>query len=137
VAEPEIQVVNVRDGGYTIYIGRGSCLGNPFVIGKDGDRNQVIEKYRVWLPDQPELMKTLDSLRDEILGCYCHPLPCHGDVLVQLVRQRDFIIDVANRLEVWTVESIRSEYRERYGKEIDRGFTEKVATERKLKNSAR
>jgi hypothetical protein len=28
-----------------VYIGRGSPLGNPYIIGKDGDRAEVIKKY--------------------------------------------------------------------------------------------
>jgi hypothetical protein len=29
-----------------VYIGRPSKWGNPFVIGRDGSREEVIEKYR-------------------------------------------------------------------------------------------
>ena len=35
------------------YIGRPSIWGNPFVIGKDGTRGEVIEKYERWLLRQP------------------------------------------------------------------------------------
>jgi hypothetical protein len=45
-----IQVVSKEiHKGEGIYIGRPSLLGNPFVIGKDGDRAEVIAKYRIWL----------------------------------------------------------------------------------------
>ena len=40
-----------------VYIGRGSPYGNPFVIGKDGTREQVIAKYEEWLMKQPELIE--------------------------------------------------------------------------------
>jgi Domain of unknown function (DUF4326) len=35
--------------GDGVYIGRPSILGNPFKIGKDGTREEVGQKYRVWL----------------------------------------------------------------------------------------
>ena len=43
-----MKVLNKRDAGASagIYIGRGSAWGNPFVIGRDGDRAEVIEKYK-------------------------------------------------------------------------------------------
>jgi hypothetical protein len=31
------------------YVGRPSALGNPFVVGRDGSREEVIAKYRRWL----------------------------------------------------------------------------------------
>ena len=45
-----IRIVNKRNyKGPGIYIGRPSPLGNPFVIGRDGDREEVIRKYRDFL----------------------------------------------------------------------------------------
>ena len=67
-----------------VYIGRPSKWGNPFVIGKDGDREQVIAKYRAWLADQQDLLAALPELRGKRLVCHCHPRPCHGDVLAEL-----------------------------------------------------
>jgi hypothetical protein len=32
-----------------VYIGRPSIWGNPFVIGRDGDRAEVIGQYEAWL----------------------------------------------------------------------------------------
>lgn len=32
-----------------VYVGRPTKWGNPFVIGRDGDRDEVIERYRGWL----------------------------------------------------------------------------------------
>ena len=59
--------------------------GNPFVIGKDGDRSGVIEKYRQLIMKQPGLLKQLKELKGKRLGCWCAPdNPCHGDVLVEL-----------------------------------------------------
>jgi hypothetical protein len=58
--------------------------GNPFKVGRDGTREEVIEKFRHWIQEQPFLMSQLHILKGKRLGCYCAPLPCHGDVLVEL-----------------------------------------------------
>lgn len=72
---------------YDVYIGRPTKWGNPFKIGRDGTREQVIEKYRAWLLQQPELMAALPELRGKVLGCWCHPQACHGDVLAELANR--------------------------------------------------
>jgi hypothetical protein len=72
---------------HDVYIGRPSRWGNPFVIGRDGDRQQVIDKYRAWIVQQPELMALLPQLKGKVLGCWCAPAACHGDVLVELANQ--------------------------------------------------
>lgn len=65
-------------------IDRKSKWGNRFVIGRDGDRTAVIAKHERWLADQHELLRSLDELRERDLVCWCHPLPCHGDLLLRL-----------------------------------------------------
>lgn len=83
-------VVNRRSNPITsnnIYIGRPSQWGNPFQIGRDGTREQVIAKYRDWIVTQPKLMGDLHTLAGKRLCCYCYPLPCHGDVLADLVEK--------------------------------------------------
>jgi hypothetical protein len=77
-------VVNKRWQKYDIYIGRPSIWGNPFVIGKDGSRKEVVEKYRDWIMDQPHLLANIDTLKGKRLGCFCKPAACHGDVLAEL-----------------------------------------------------
>lgn len=80
------RVINIRTHGQPdVYIGRPSMWGNPFKIGRDGTREQVIEKYRDHVIGEPRLMALLPTLRGKTLGCYCKPLACHGDVLVELV----------------------------------------------------
>ncbi len=81
------KVVNVRKEKYDVYIGRGSKWGNEFVIGRDGDREEVIRKYRDWIMKNDYLLSFLGELKDKVLGCYCKPLACHGDVLVELVEK--------------------------------------------------
>ena len=56
-----------------VYIGRGSKWGNPFIIGKDGDRELVISKYAEYLVSKPELMRDIKSLKDKNLVCFCSP----------------------------------------------------------------
>ena len=71
---------------YDVYIGRPSIWGNPFVIGRDGDRATVLQKYGAYLSRHPQLVeRARRELRGKILGCYCAPLPCHGDLLKELV----------------------------------------------------
>jgi hypothetical protein len=74
---------------YDVHIGRPSRWGNPYKIGRDGTREEVIEKYRNWIKTQPELLKALPELRGKTLGCWCKPLHCHGDVLVELIERID------------------------------------------------
>ena len=78
-----------------VYIGRpnntyygASIWGNPFVIGKDGNREEVIDKYEDYIMSDemwPTVQANLHTLRGKNLVCYCKPLACHGDVLIKLV----------------------------------------------------
>jgi len=79
------RVVNIRHSEYDVYIGRGSIWGNPFIIGQDGTRLEVIDKYRDWVITQPKLMAQLHTLKGKRLGCYCYPKACHGNILVGLL----------------------------------------------------
>jgi len=65
-----------------VYVGRPSKWGNPYVIGKDGDRKTVIEKYRKYLWNNKHLLGQIRELLNKDLVCYCAPEPCHGDVLL-------------------------------------------------------
>mgnify|MGYP001579824373 CR=1 FL=1 len=87
------RVVHCRREKYDVYIGRAvprfgmkaAKWGNPFrVSALDGSRQEVIAKYRKWFMMQPQLLTTLSELRGRVLGCWCKPLPCHGDVLAEL-----------------------------------------------------
>jgi len=87
------KVVHCMKDKYDVYIGRGKCpksgrpgkFGNPFKIGVDGSRERVIILYRAWLLSQPLLAaKVKKELCNKILGCWCAPLSCHGDVLLEI-----------------------------------------------------
>jgi hypothetical protein len=78
-----------RDGmpAGAVYIGRQSKWGNPFKIGRDGTRSEVVAKYRAWIADQPALLAALPELRGRDLVCHCAPQACHGDVLLRLANE--------------------------------------------------
>ena len=80
------RVLNKRHGAADgVYVGRPSKWGNPFTIGQDGRREDVIRKYAEWLSTQPELLAAAKvELRGRNLICWCAPLPCHADVLLEV-----------------------------------------------------
>ena len=84
------KVVHCKVSPYDIYIGRPSKWGNPFSIGYDGNREQVIAKYIEWIKRQPELLASLPELKGKVLGCWCSPQACHGDVLAELAERRRY-----------------------------------------------
>ena len=83
------RVVHHRQEPFDVYIGRPSKWGNPFREGIDGTRSEVIAKYDSWLRNNPELLAQLPELKGKVLGCWCHPKPCHGDVIVALLREME------------------------------------------------
>jgi hypothetical protein len=80
-------VVNRHKEPFDLYIGRGTLWGNPFKIGVDGTREEVIDKYRRYVLNSPEILSRLCELKGKKLGCSCKPYKCHGDVLVELIQQ--------------------------------------------------
>jgi len=83
------KVVNMRSKEpYDVRIDRRTKWGNPFRIGPDGTRAEVIAKYRSWIQTQPQLLSSLEELRGKRLGCWCAPLACHGHILAELAEER-------------------------------------------------
>lgn len=86
------RVVNVdKREKFDVYIGRGSDWGNPYPIGIEGDREEVIRKYqydfdRGYLKSSKE---QLLELRGKVLGCHCKPAACHGDILANYLNSLD------------------------------------------------
>jgi hypothetical protein len=78
------RVVHCKRERHHVYIGRPSKWGNPFAVGRDGARAECIELYELYLLENEQLMAALGELRGLVLGCWCAPGPCHGDVLVRL-----------------------------------------------------
>ncbi len=66
-----------------VYIGRGSKWGNPFIIGKDGTRDEVCDKFEQGMSEQLKQAARLE-LRGKDLVCFCKPFRCHGDFLLKL-----------------------------------------------------
>lgn len=71
---------------FDIYIGRPGRWGNPF---KQFTRKINIQKYEEYLRNSPKLLKDLPYLKGQTLGCWCKPKPCHGDVIVKLIKERE------------------------------------------------
>lgn len=100
--ETRIVVVNIHnlpdmEDGMFCRIDRQTVFGNPFIIGRDGGRNDVVMKYyetfRERYLQNEELRKEFNRLLSYLLkeedgklylGCWCSPQPCHGDVLKRL-----------------------------------------------------
>jgi hypothetical protein len=86
------EVVNMNAARYDVYIGRPSKWGNPFSHQEDTlaefrvkTRKEAVAKYEKYLLENKELMESLHELKGKVLGCYCKPLRCHGDVLKKYV----------------------------------------------------
>ena len=86
-------VVHFKKEPFDVYIGRPSKWGNPFshlpTSGaeiKVDSREEAIACYEEWLRQNPQVVEEAKvELRGKVLGCWCHPKPCHGDVLARLV----------------------------------------------------
>ena len=81
------RVVHCKRAPFDVYIGRPSKWGNPYEIGRDGTREEVIAKYRTHFQSTPALLAALPELRGKTLGCWCAPRACHGDILWELANQ--------------------------------------------------
>lgn len=93
-----MKVVNLKTGEkYDVYIGRGSKWGNPFSHMKHSQaevivdsREEAIECYKNWIQFRPDLIADAKrELKGKVLGCFCKPLDCHGDVLLKIANEED------------------------------------------------
>jgi len=78
-----------------VYVGRAghglpqSPLANPYSIRQAGSRENAIELYRSWLwlqirHENPRILNALRDMQDDtVLVCWCHPLPCHAEVILK------------------------------------------------------
>ena len=84
------RLANCRFQPYDIFIGRPSEWGNPYEIGKDGTRDEVIAKYEEYIRNSPQLLNKIASLRGKVLGCFCSPhRRCHGEILLKLIQEAE------------------------------------------------
>ncbi len=88
-----------------VYIGRGgvvfvdnerypkekSVWSNPFKIGKDRNRDEVLDKYEKYIRDllkkNSKLIEELLMLKGKNLGCWCVPNKCHGHILLKIINE--------------------------------------------------
>ncbi|WPG21920.1 DUF4326 domain-containing protein [Kosakonia cowanii] len=94
--QDKITFISNKDKGehFDTYIGRGTLWGNPYAIGQDGDREEVIRKFaydfsRGFLRGGEGFNEKLKGLRGHTLGCHCKPYACHGDVLAEYLNKLD------------------------------------------------
>ena len=100
------RVVNRRREPFEVYIGRPSPYGNPFSHMKGtlakfkvADRAEAIAKFREWFLAQPELVaRARRELRGKVLGCWCKPASCHGDVIAEIIDAEPAGIGAADAL---------------------------------------
>ena len=86
------KVWNKRDPNVpkdAVYVGRPTEYGNPYVIGKDGNRDEVIDKYKRYANDRfidhhDDFAHRVMYLKGKDLVCWCAPKPCHADILLEL-----------------------------------------------------
>jgi hypothetical protein len=88
---PHPLVVHFKRAPFDVYVGRPSPFGNPFswketTLAKfTCTKEDCLPRYEAWLLEQPELLARVRSeLRGKVLGCWCAPGPCHGDVLARI-----------------------------------------------------
>jgi hypothetical protein len=84
------KVVNIKTDRYDVYIGRPSKWGNPYSHKDDtlaefkvDTRKEAIDKYEEYLLQNDDLMNSIHELKGKILGCWCKPKRCHGDILAK------------------------------------------------------
>lgn len=85
------KVVHCKKDKYDVYIGRPSKWGNPY-SHKEGTlaqfkvatREEAVAKFADYILSNKELLKDIDELKGKVLGCWCAPLSCHGDVLYKI-----------------------------------------------------
>jgi len=87
-------VVHCKRSKFDVYIGRPGPWGNPF-SWKSGTlatfmctKEDCLPKYEKWLRAQPDLVRRVrKELAGKVLGCWCAPGPCHGDVLARIAAE--------------------------------------------------
>jgi len=85
------KVINLQTGQpYDVYIGRAGkgqdgYFGNPV---REGTRKQKLDGFKEYalnrVLEDEEFRERVKSLEGKTLGCFCKPLPCHGDILAEL-----------------------------------------------------
>lgn len=102
-----IQIWNRRDGHTpegVKYVGRPisfvNPFGNPFIVGVHGTREECVQKHKTWLENgeafgnkqasrelRQIVLAALPELKGKDLECWCFPLPCHANTLVEMANK--------------------------------------------------
>lgn len=91
---------HINNPSNAVYIGRGSKWGNPFIINQHGNRAEVIAKYRDYLNEHPELIAAAQiELVGKNLICFCAPLACHGDILLEIANPEIAVLNFKTEQE--------------------------------------
>lgn len=67
---------------------QSSKFANPYKIGKDGSREEVIIKYKNYITEKlknENMLSELLDMKGKNLGCWCYPAMCHGNILLELI----------------------------------------------------
>lgn len=95
------RVVHCKHEPHDVYVGRPGPWGNPFsevygsALYKVATREEAISGYRGWLLAQPELVaKAKAELAGKVLGCWCSPLACHGEILAAIANPLVVFLDM-------------------------------------------
>lgn len=93
MAMDKTRVVHCKRDKYDVYIGRPSLFGNPFPLKMERDREQVISQYSAYfdrrIETDPGFRRAVQGLRGKVLGCWCKPKACHGDVIARWLDAKD------------------------------------------------
>lgn len=91
------RVVHCKRERFDVYIGRPGKWGNPLVLDREENREQVLREYRRWLDGDsvmtlrfgapPSKTEIVIELKGKILGCWCAPKSCHGDILAEIANE--------------------------------------------------
>lgn len=77
-------VVHWKKKPFDVYIGHPSKWGNPYTNRKIS-REEKIQLHREYILSNSELINEIkQELKGKILGCWCSPMPCHGDILAEI-----------------------------------------------------
>jgi len=75
-----------------VLIDRTTIFGNPYLIGKHGSRKDVIARHKRYFYNRLKdalFREAVESLAGKTLACWCTPLLCHGDVIIEYLESLD------------------------------------------------
>jgi len=89
-------IVNLRKKPYDVYIGRrgkgkDGYFGNPFPVSKHGEEAMALfeDYFHKRVANDPEFKSRVLSLKGKVLGCFCKPRKCHGDIITRWLNNNE------------------------------------------------